>query len=284
MGVMSPPEIVPGQILHHPEFRSGHLGNLRTVTVYLPPGYDEKPKQRYPVIYLHDGQNVFDAAQASFGVAWGAAATADRLIARGRLEPIIQVAVANTPDRLAEYAPFPDPSVNIPQGRNALYGLFLFDEVKPFIDRMYRTQPARESTAVVGSSMGGLSTLALAWKLHQRFALAGILSPSLWWARNRILRELEADDSAWLRTMRFWVDMGNKEGGARAAIPPALQRTRRLVELFDQAGLLPGRDYYYWEVAGGEHNEASWAARYDKVLLYFFGKHNYSEGLVSSAA
>jgi predicted alpha/beta superfamily hydrolase len=263
----------PGQILHHPDFRSKLLDNVRTVSVYLPPGYDAETKQRYPVIYLHDGQNVFDATTAAFGVAWNAANIADRLIAQGRLDPVIQVALANTEERLSEYAPFSDATVNVAEARNALYGQFLFEEVKPFIDRMYRTKPGREHTAVVGSSMGGLSTLALAWKRHQDFQLAGILSPSLWWARNRLLREFESGDQAWLRTMRFWIDMGNKEGVARAVVPPALQRTRRLVDILDSAGLLPGQDYYYWEVAGGEHNEASWAARYDKVLLYFFGKH-----------
>jgi predicted alpha/beta superfamily hydrolase len=272
---MSDRQAEPGQILCHPEFRSGHLGNVRNVSVYLPPGYDAEPKRRYPVVYLHDGQNVFDAGQASFGVAWNGAATADRLIHAGRLEPILQVAVANTPDRLSEYAPFPDTTVNVTEGRNHQYAQFLFDELKPFVDRMYRTKPGREHTAVVGSSMGGLSTLALAWKHHTQFSLAGVLSPSLWWARNRMMRELETAESQWLRTMRFWIDMGNKEGGARAVVPPALQRTRRLVEHLDGAGLLPGADYYYWEVAGGEHNEASWAARYDKVLLFFFGKHPY---------
>ncbi len=262
-----------GQLVYHPAFRSGHLDNERDVTVYLPPSYDQLPSKRFPVVYLHDGQNIFEARSASFGVAWDGAKTADKLIAKGRIEPIIQVAIANTKDRLFEYAPFPDTNVNVNEGRNDRYAQFLFDEVKPFIDRMYRTRPDREQTAVVGSSMGGLSALSLAWKHHLKFGLCGILSPSLWWSRNRLLRELESGDVQWMRTMRFWLDMGNKEGGAKAMVPPALQRTRRLVELFDEAELLPGRDYYYWEVAGGEHNEAHWAARYDKVLLFFFGKH-----------
>lgn len=269
-----------GRLIHHVSFRSGHLENERQVVVYVPPGYEDQPDRRYPVIYLHDGQNVFDPNTAAFGITWDAARTADKLIQLGRLQPVIQVAIANTPDRLFEYAPFPDPNVNVNEGRNAAYGHFLFDEVKPFIDRLYRTKPERQHTAVVGSSMGGLSTLSLAWKRHREFSLCGILSPSLWWSRNRILRELEDGDSLdWMQTMRFWLDMGNKEGGARAVVPPALQRTRRLVELFDSAGLLPGHDYYYWEVAGGEHNEAHWAARYDKVLLYFFGKHSYANGI-----
>ncbi|HQR41087.1 MAG TPA: alpha/beta hydrolase-fold protein [Gemmatales bacterium] len=272
-----PDVFVPtGRLLHHASFRSGHLENDRQVTVYLPAEYEEQPSRRYPVVYLHDGQNVFEAHTSAFGIAWDAATTADRLIHQGRMQPIIQVAIHNTPERLFEYAPFPDPNVNVNEGRNHLYGQFLFDEVKPFVDRLYRTQSGRESTAIVGSSMGGLSTLSLAWKRHKLFSMAGILSPSLWWARNRILRELEnAESIEWMRSMRFWLDMGNKEGGARAVVPPALQRTRRLVEIFDQTGLLPGSDYYYWEVAGGEHNEAHWAARYDKVLLFFFGKHHY---------
>lgn len=272
------PEPVPSlsRLVYHTHFRSAHLDNERSVTVYLPPGYEESRERRYPVIYLHDGQNVFEAHTSAFGIAWDAARTADRLIGAGRLEPVIQVAVNNTPDRLFEYAPFADPNVNVNEGRNHAYGLFLFDEVKPFIDRLYRTKSEREQTAIVGSSMGGLSTLSLAWKRHDLFSMAGILSPSLWWSRNRILRELENAESVdWIRTMRFWLDMGNKEGGARAVVPPALQRTRRLVELFDNQGLLPGKDYYYWEVAGGEHNEAHWAARYDKVLLFFFGKRSY---------
>lgn len=265
-----------GRLIHHERFRSGHLENERQVIVYLPPGYESESGMRYPVVYLHDGQNVFESSTAAFGIAWDAARTADKLIHEGRLQPIIQVAIANTPERLFEYAPFPDPNVNVNEGRNQAYGQFLFDEVKPFVDRLYRTRPEREHTAVVGSSMGGLSTLSLGWKRHAEFSLCGILSPSLWWARNRILRELENDDAIeWMRTMKFWVDMGNKEGGARAVVPPALQRTRRLIELFDSTGLLPGKDYYYWEVAGGEHNEAHWAARYDKVLLYFFGRHSY---------
>lgn len=264
------------RLIYHTSFRSEHLANERNITVYLPANYEEDAQRRYPVVYLHDGQNVFEAHTSAFGIAWDAARTADRLIEQGRMEPVIQVAINNTLDRLFEYAPFADPNVNVNEGRNAAYGQFLFDEVKPFVDRLYRTKSDREHTAIVGSSMGGLSTLSLAWKRHREFSLCGILSPSLWWARNRILRDLEnAENTDWLRSMRFWLDMGNKEGGARAVVPPALQRTRRLVELFDSVGLLPGQDYYYWEVAGGEHNEAHWAARYDKVLLFFFGKHAY---------
>ena len=85
------------------------------------------------------------------------------------------------------------------------------------------------------------------------------------------MQELE-DDHGWLKRMRFWLDIGTREGVRRGPVPPLVQRTRALVQHFDAAGLLPGRDYYYQEVAGGEHNEAAWCARFDKVLLYFFGQ------------
>jgi predicted alpha/beta superfamily hydrolase len=147
----------------------------------------------------------------------------------------------------------------------------VLEEVKPFIDATYRTKPDRAHTAVAGSSMGGLVSLTMARSYSQTFALCGAVSPSLWWSGERILDEIAADDHAWMKRMRFWVDMGTKEGG-RGHVPAAILRTRRLIDVFDAAGLAPGRDYYYCEVAGGEHNEAAWAKRFDKMLLYFFAR------------
>ena len=86
------------------------------------------------------------------------------------------------------------------------------------------------------------------------------------------MQEIEDGDPAWMRRMRFWLDMGTREDGARGHVTPSIRSTRRLVACFDAAGLNPGRDYLCWEVAGGEHNETAWAARFDKMLLYFFGR------------
>jgi predicted alpha/beta superfamily hydrolase len=255
---------------HHDGFPSKHLDNRRTIWVYLPPGYSTERQRRYPVLYLHDGQNLFDPKLAAFGVAWDADATADRLIEQGRIDPVILVGIANTPARLDEYALYPDAREKA-GGRGELYARFVLDELKPFIDREYRTLPGREHTGVAGSSLGGLVSLTMAWQFHDRFKLCGVVSPSLWWAGGRVLKDLE-NDPGWMKSMRFWVDMGTREGSRRGHVTPTIRRTRELVERFDQAGLLPGRDYYYWEVAGGEHNEAHWAARFDKMLLYFFGK------------
>ena len=118
--------------------------------------------------------------------------------------------------------------------------------------------------------MGGLVSLTMALHHSNRFALCGALSPSLWWNRGHISTELR-QQKKWLRGMRFWLDMGMREGG-RGPVPWCIQGTRDLAAFFDEGGLLPGRDYYYQEVAGGEHDEEAWAARFDQVLLYFFGR------------
>ncbi len=253
----------------HEGFNSKLLGNVRTITVHLPPGYFASPAQRYPVLYLHDGQNLFDPGRSAFGMVWQAGATADRLVRAGRIRPAIMVGIDNTPERLDEYAHWPDVRHKA-GGRGGLYARFVFEELKPFIDRQYRTRGDRSHTGIAGSSMGGLVSLTMATEHHRRFAMCGVLSPSLWWARARALDELEGG-APWMRTMRFWLCMGTREGQRRGHVTPHLERTRALVERFDAAGLLPGRDYCYWEVAGGEHNEEAWASRFDKVLLYFFG-------------
>jgi predicted alpha/beta superfamily hydrolase len=260
----------PGRLVVHADFPSAHLGNRRALTVYLPPGYDEQESRRYPVVYMHDGQNLFDPARAAFGVAWEADDTAERLINAGRIPPLLIVGIDNAPLRVDEYTYHRDPRERA-GGRGAPYARFVLDEVKPFIDATYRTLPDRRQTAVVGSSLGGLISLSMARGRHERFALCGALSPSLWWAGGRVLDEYEEGDG-WMRRMRFWIDMGTREGSRRGHVTPAVRRTRRLADCLDAAGLVPGRDYYYREVAGGEHNEAAWAARFDKVLLYFFGR------------
>jgi predicted alpha/beta superfamily hydrolase len=203
----------PGSLRHHRFFPSLLLGNARTLVVYLPPGYDADIARRYPVFYLHDGQNVFEAATSAFGVEWEADDTATRLIHEGQIPPLIMVGIYNTPDRINEYTLSYDRTANA-GGKGKVYGRFVMEEVKPFIDKTYRTLKDREHTAVGGSSLGGLITLGMARFHHEQISMAAIMSPSLWWGRCRILGEI-ARDYDWMKSMRFWLDMGTRETGRR---------------------------------------------------------------------
>ncbi|MGL4555545.1 MAG: alpha/beta hydrolase [Gemmataceae bacterium] len=258
------------RVLAHDGFESKLLGNRRRLTVHLPPGYADDRDRFYPVLYLHDGQNLFDPARATFGKTWRAGETADRLARAGRIRPVILVGIDNTADRLSEYGWWPE-SEHRTEGRGEAYARFVMEEVKPFIDRTYRTEPGRADTAVAGASMGGLIALTMAWKFTAQVGLCGVLSPSLWWARCRVLDELE-DDHGWMKRVRLWMCIGSREGRRlRGHLTPHINHCRRLVETLDAAGLVPGRNYLYTEVAGGQHDEDAWARRFDKVLLYLFG-------------
>src|SRR5436305_9101821 len=161
-----PPTTLTGNIQRHRAFPSKILRNRRDVLVYLPPGYRRFSGKRYPVLYLHDGQNVFDAATAFAGVEWGVDETAQRLIRQKLIEPLIIVAIANTgEERIHEYGPTParidPPKRKRSKGLLRSYGRFLIEELKPFIERKYRTQREAEFTGLGGSSLGGLATIAL---------------------------------------------------------------------------------------------------------------------------
>ena len=262
-----------GRVDRHDAFPSEILGNERTILVYVPPEYDRESERRYPVLYMHDGQNLFDEATAFGGTEWGVDETAERLIRQGRIEPLFVVAIYNNQRRAAEYTPSKDKAIPL-SGDGDRYGRFLVEELKPFIDRHYRTRSGREDTAIAGSSLGGLISLHLASTQRKVWGKCAALSPSLWWERGAVLEgwRRRAPDGAF-RGTRLWVDHGAAEGKVGDdGLPQTIGALRRLVEVFDRSGLLPGRDYYVQEVTGGRHNEASWAARIDRVLLFLFGQ------------
>src|SRR5256885_13302296 len=188
-----------GNIKVHRAFPSRILGNRRDILVYLPPGYRRFSRKRYPVLYLHDGQNVFDAATSFGGVEWGVDETAERLIRAKTIEPLIIVAVANVgEDRVHDYPP--TPGVIEAQGRRKkrsrglarFYGYFLMEELKPFIDRNYRTRRGPTFTGLGGSSLGGLVTLAIGILYPEKFCRLMVMSPSVWWDNFAIYRLVDS--------------------------------------------------------------------------------------------
>src|SRR6266576_5445120 len=157
-----PPTTLTGNIQQHRAFPSKILKNRRDVLVWLPRGYSRFSRKRHSVLYLQDGQNVFDAATSFAGVEWSVDETAQQLIRKKLMEPIIIVAIANTgEDRIHEYAPTParidPPKRKRSKGLLRSYGRFLIEELKPFIDRRYRTKREAEFTGLGGSSLGGLA-------------------------------------------------------------------------------------------------------------------------------
>src|SRR3954470_7872516 len=188
-----------GNIREHRGFRSRILGTRRDVLIYLPPGYRRFSRTRYPVLYLQDGQNVFDAATSFAGTEWSVDETAQRLIGEKAIEPLIIVAIANTgEDRIHEYAPTPgviDENAKRKKrskGWARRYGSFLIEELKPYIDKQYRTKPEGEFTGLGGSSLGGLLTLSLGLWFPNVFTRLIAMSPSVWWDNEAIVKMVSA--------------------------------------------------------------------------------------------
>ena len=245
----------------HENFFSRFLRNQRDLIVYVPPGYDEQPGRRFPVLYLHDGQNLFDGATSFIpGMDWHVGQTADQAIAVGAVQPLIIVGMYNTKARIREYTPTHVPKLG--GGRADRYAKFLIQEVKPFIDREYRTLSGAENTGIGGSSLGGLVSLYLGLKLSNIFGKIAALSPSVWWNQRVMHRFAQAYD-AQLRP-RIWLDIGTREG------PRIVQDVEQFRDVLLRKGWRLEEDLHYERVEGAEHNEAAWAQRVGPFLRFLY--------------
>jgi enterochelin esterase-like enzyme len=249
-----------GRVRLHPRFPSRYLSTPRDIIVYLPPGYDESDA-RYPVMYLQDGQNLFDSATAFYGNEWRADTIADDAIRSGRVEPLILVGLYNTGvRRISEYTPTRDPRLR-KGGKAERYALMLAREVKPFIDHEYRTRKPAADTGVGGSSLGALVSLVAGLRYPGVFGKLALMSPSVWWDEHAILSLIEAWTS--VRHPRVWLDTGTAEGGNPAKVVADARLMR-------DALIAKGCELHYEEVPGHQHNEAAWSARFGGVLEYLF--------------
>src|SRR4028118_1475615 len=205
--------MIAEQIKMHENFGSQFLNHPRNVLVYLPPGYGANPAERYPVLYMHDGQNLINPQDAFGGVAWGVDETAQELILTEQIEPLIIVGIYNSGERrIDEYTPVSSAGGRM-RGRGGQadqYGRMIIEELKPFIDRKYLTKPEREFTAVGGSSLGGLVSLHLGFKRPDVFSRLAVISPAVWWANNQIIRETAMLGER--LPLRIWLDIGRREG------------------------------------------------------------------------
>ena len=229
----------------------------------MPPGYDESPDRRYPVLYLHDGQNLFEGATAFVpGQDWHVNQTAGELITRGEIEPLIIVGIYNTGEhRIDEYTPTRDRKHRA-GGDADLYGRMLTEEVKPFIDATYRTLPGQADTGLGGSSLGGLVTLYLGLSYPDVFGRLAVLSPSVWWDGRVILRIVRMTKPK--PRQKIWLDIGTGEG------EKTVRDARALRTELVRAGWIEGDDLVYAEIPDAGHNEAAWADRVGPFLTFLF--------------
>jgi len=266
---------VQGRLVYWTDVPSEFLGPTRHVEVWLPPGYDESPGHRYPVLYMSDGQNLFDPRIANTGVDWGVDEAVVRLSERGVIPPVIVVGAWSTGERGPEYSPW---------HRAPEYARFLIEELKPLVDVEFRTLDGPENTAVMGSSMGGLLSFYLVTNHPDVFGACGCVSThfplseaqwgSLITGEKRdappdetpfILKDIEAGLTV-PKGVRYWFDFGTE--GLDAQYEPTHDAVRAW--LLGQ-GLVEGKDFVVRKYEGANHNEASWRARLDDPLTFLFG-------------
>jgi predicted alpha/beta superfamily hydrolase len=262
-------ESATGDLRLH-EFRSRIFRNTRFVRVWLPPGYDDaiNAGRKYPVFYLNDGQNLFEASIAFGGVEWQVDETADRLIREGAIPPIIIVGLDHAgKNRIREYMPYRSLYPMLLTGQGSRYPDFLTKEIMPFVARNYRVANGPENTGLGGSSLGGLIALHTAITRPGLIGRLLLESPSLWASNRRII--------AASREVKQWperVDLaiGTSETGREDRSRSVVDDVRELDAILRRAGLGDRRLRLVVEESAG-HNETSWARRFPDALRFLFG-------------
>ena len=248
---------ITGTVRYHRALKSKSLTNPRDAIVWLPPSYEKEKSKRYPVLYMHDGQNIIDPSTSFAGFDWRIDEVVDSLIKTNSIEEIIVVGIYNTTYRGPEYS-------DTPIGR--AYADFVVHGLKPMIDSIYRTKPDRKHTANMGSSMGGLISFLFSWWYPEVFSEAGCLSSAFLVDSNKILREVR-NYSGSRKDIRIYLDDGSI--GLEAQLGPGY---REMIGILESKGYVKGRDLEYFYDEGAEHNEQAWARRVWRPLVFMFGK------------
>jgi len=252
---LKPEQAIRGTVEYFRELAGDGLNYKRDIIVWLPPSYKKNAKKRYPVLYMHDGQNIVDPSTSFLGYDWRVDEVADSLIVMKKMEEIIIVGIYNTPDRLPEYSDSP---------LGSAYMNFVINVVKPLVDSTYRTKPDRKHTAVMGSSMGGLASLIFVWKRPDVFGMAGCLSSAFWYDNEKTLKDVE-HDSGPKKDVRIYLDCGGKE-------KDLVNGYHRMINILKSKGFKKGKDLEYHLEPDAVHNEQAWAARVWRPLMFMFGK------------
>lgn len=244
---------IQGEIEYLRSVKGRKLRRPRDVIIWLPPSYRESLENAYPVLYMHDGQNIIDPATSFLG-AWRADLTAMRLIKAHEVREFIIVGIYNTPERIPEYSP---------GGSGRRFAEFVIDELKPIIDRTYRTLPERENTAVMGSSMGGLISLLFAWWHPDVFYQAACMSSSFFSQNYKTLHDVRSYRGP-KKDIRIYLDVGDQESLLRVGY-------ERMRDALKKQGYRKGVDLEYFCARNSDHNEHAWGHRLWRPFTFLFG-------------
>jgi len=252
------------------EFPSRVFRNTRYLRIWLPPGYDDAGNagRHYPVLYLNDGQNLFETSTAFAGVEWQVDETADRLIRAGAVPPMIFVGMDNTgKERIREYMPFRSMHPRMLRVQGRYYPDFLMKEVMPFVERKYRAATGPENTGLGGSSLGALIALYTAIARPGTIGRLLLESPSLWASGRQLVKES--------RSVRIWPErmflaVGSSEAGSAERSRTVVDDVRELAAIMRRAVLSESRLRLVVKDGAG-HNEAAWAERFPEALRFLYG-------------
>ena len=260
-GVISNETLLATELRRH-TIESKLLGGSREIIVYLPPTYEAEPDRRFPVLYMQDGQNLFDPNTSYVaGKPWFLDQAAEAGIREGRVEALIIVGINHAGDkRIDEYTPTKD--LKRKGGKADRYARALAKDIKPFIDVEYRTLPCPMNTGIGGSSLGGLVSLWIGLNNPDVFGRVAAMSPSAWWDRRTIVRAVKFVQPK--PRLSIWLDIGTNEGA------DTLADVRMLRDALIDRGWSERMDLKYTEVEGAIHNEAAWAERSRPMLEFLF--------------
>lgn len=254
------------------EFRSRIFRNSRFLRVWLPPGYDDPANagRHYPVLYLNDGQNLFEASTSFTGVEWQVDETSERLVGEGIVPPMMVVGIDNAgKDRLREYMPHRSLQPMMLRVQGSRYPKFLMKEVMPFVAQSYRVASGPENTGLGGSSLGALVAFYTAASRPDVIGRLLIESPSLWASNRQMIRESRAIER-W--PQRIFLATGTAEAGRPDQDQSMVDDVRELAAILRRAGLDESRLRLVVE-EGGTHHESAWAKRFPEALAFLFGSH-----------
>ena len=246
---------ITGTVRYHRALKGAGLKD-RDLVVWLPPDYETDVTRRYPVIYMHDGQNIFDPVTSAYGTDWSVDETVDDLIRKKSIEPVIVVGVYNTSDRMREYTP---------GEKGTAYMEFVVKTVKPLIDTAYRTRPDRENTIVGGSSAGGMASFMLVWEYPEVFSKAICMSPAF---RNPVASggwnyvKTVKSSKGQKRDVFFYMDNGGL--GLESQLQPGIDE---MILALKSKGYEDGKDFIFLPDPAAQHTEAAWAKRFPPALL-----------------